>query len=298
MGFTNKKSKERSHLFLNMRKSTIVLTSSVTLLLLAGHHYFFLKDATSLQGSAKKGTTLKKTSLLHEVSTNTEFHTQGQTEEIKLAKGKVSIDPTTSVPYIHCGVVYSGKNGKKPKELLLLHGAKYNKETWVQSNILPSFCNLDPTLSVIAVDLPVRANGEELTKLFSGLKKAKKISGEPLAIVSPSASGKSVLDLLDLSTTDTHAVTQIIRGWIPVACGSITHASDHVLRQVNTLHIPTLAIYGSLDKTGKVVSEKLKDAGKAYVNVMGLNGGHPVYLDDTSRFINYVSMFINSKIYG
>lgn len=286
-----------------MGKLTTIVTSSVTLILLAGHHHFFLDDTTSILSSKDRDSTLSNASILKEASTKPKFHTLDQSnndvDTIDITMGRVSIDEITSVPYIHCGKFYSGKNNEpQPKELLLLHGAKYKKETWLESNILPTFCSLDPTLSVVAVDLSVKASGQELTKLFTGLKNEKILSGKPLTILSPSASGRSVLDLLEASTKDTRAVTQIMKGWIPVACGGVTFASDHVLGQLSTLHIPTLAMYGNLDKTGKQVSEKLKEAGKSYVTVMDLNGGHPVYLDDTSRFINYVSMFIDKKVHG
>jgi len=159
---------------------------------------------------------------------------------------------------------------------------------------------LDPNLSITAVDLPAKSSptvcAYELAHLFQGLKNEGIISGQPLVIISPSASGKNIVGLLELSESETEEnkaiAPKILGGWIPVGCNSVMQTSDEVLSQINEYSIPTLAIYGDLDTAGRVSSEKLKEVGGVNVDVVEMNGGHPVYLDDTDKFINFVIMFM------
>ena len=288
----------------SMSRTSIVAAGVITLLLLAIHNVFFSQpvEITTSDFYGEKimnSFNLQKEAKVLEAKFVKEGKFNDENNDVSINEGKIFIDELTSVPYLHCGSKYSGTSSSQPKELLMLHGMKFTKDTWVQSSILPTLCHLDPHLSVIAADLPATADGKALEGLFRGLVKENIFSGKPVVIVSPSASGKSVLGLLEMSLPATErnekdaVASQILRGWIPVACGSIQKSSDDILNRINHFQIPVLAIYGNLDKTGKIVSEKLDMIGKSNVEVVEMHGGHPVYLDDTAKFISFVVLFVN-----
>ena len=316
-----------------MSRRVTVLASLVTLFLLINHYYYFLYQAKPTTGAyvadKVKSFDMEKEMKMqaefeamermkHEMNTGSQAHPKtlkeastpllsmstfdqtSQEGEIQLTRGKIPIDDFTSIPYVHSGPTYSSSGATRPKELLLLHGMKFTKETWVKHEIISTMSRFEPSLSITAVDLAATADGTALVDLFNGLVKANLLSGQPVFILSPSASGKSVVDLLEMSMLATAeeaenepVVPQILRGWIPVACGKVQSTSNDVLDQINKFRIPILALYGDLDTSGRVTSQKLKEIGMSNVEVIEMQGGHPVYLDDTAKFINFVILFIN-----
>lgn len=128
------------------------------------------------------------------------------------------------VPYLHCGpmhglgvagggglrgmlgsVTQSSPSAQPPREILLLHGARYTKEDWRTSGILDSLCLMgkgedDPgSLSVTAIDLSVAAGPLELARAVDALRGSGVLSPHPVFVVSPSASGAAVVGLGEMA---------------------------------------------------------------------------------------------------
>jgi len=226
----------------------VLLVATVTVLLLIA-----IPKNHRVQSSQTPGTSVSNFVLTTQVQ-DMETISEG------ISEGLISMGNLPSVAYLHCGPTYSDSSSdSESKELVLLHGARFTKDTWVEANILPTLCQSDKSLSVTSVDFPVVSNGSVLKTLFDNLAHAKITSGNPLIIVSPSASGRSVVGLLGASKDDPTYATTVMNGWIPVACGYIDQAPKEDLQQINALKLPVLAIYGNKDPMGKQVSERLTE---------------------------------------
>ena len=186
------------------------------------------------------------------------------------------------VDYYHCPA-----ERQDPIDLVLLHGAAFTKEDWKTSGILEKLCHV-PKLTVTALDLNHRGNHEDLKKVLDGLRQTKIIAtNKPVALVTPSASGYSVVDWITTGSMD--ELVQYVGYWIPVASPSIKKADETSLKELKG-RLPTLAIYGSKDSGGKLVSERLQSfSGTKTVEIYG---GHPCYLDSPDIFIKEVLNFL------
>merc|ERR1712226_525747 len=81
-----------------------------------------------------------------------------------------------SLSFYTCGFDFDsneeGGMGSDDYEILLLHGAKFTKENWKESNILNSLClkgndaKLNRRTRVIAADLPVSADANGIHSAF------------------------------------------------------------------------------------------------------------------------------------
>lgn len=140
------------------------------------------------------------------------------------------------------------------------------------------------------MDLPVSATGEELTNVYDALVNEGVLSGRPVVVVTPSASGKSVVTLAN----DKEKLQKVVKGWIPVAPPSVGQAADETLDIFNELSIPILAIYGNQDDMGKKVTEKLVRLVEN-VKKVELEGRHPVYLDSPEEFVMEVLQFLEEE---
>jgi hypothetical protein len=207
-----------------------------------------------------------------------------------------SDDPST-VPYLHCG-----RLNEKSTEIILLHGSAFKKENWQDSGIMEKLCFPDYPLTVpitvIALDLPVTADGLRLYQVFLSLREEGLIKGDPLILVTPSASGKGVLGLSALyhsnenkSSVEASMISKLLRAWVPIA-------SYAVARDLSSLdsfikcNIPVLAMYGNKDIAGKRVSEQLIQYADA--EVIEIKGGHACYLDSPDQFVVELLNFINN----
>lgn len=211
-------------------------------------------------------------------------------------------DTTKTLPYYHCGPLpSSSSSAHNMSELVLLHGAAFTKEDWKSSNILQMLCEInneedEGDLSILALDLPVTADGMELSLAFDSLVSARVLIGRPVTIITPSASGKSVLSLGEMnssssSTSNSELLTRIIKAWIPVASFAVLKASESTLVQYKIANIPILSIHGDKDEAGKKVTERLKRVSNA--NGIELDGRHPVYLDSPEEFVQKVMQFLD-----
>jgi hypothetical protein len=195
--------------------------------------------------------------------------------EAKYADTSIVTGTVNSIPYYHC----SGA-GSDVRHLVLLHGAKFTKEDWKTAGLLGGFCRI-ANLSVSAMDLPVSAGYQELTELLTAMQEKKLIS-LPVALVTPSASGKTITDWM--KNGDVSKLPDYVYRWIPVAAGSVLTASEEQVTslQGSTSNFSIFAIYGNLDAMGKKTTERLKELAGA--KTLELEGGHPCYLDSPDAF--------------
>jgi len=261
------------------------------------------------------------------------------TVQIHLGAGDEA-ERTIEIPYYHCGPFYTlganqgnffvymnyfgeengeGKTKEETKiyhEFLLLHGATYTKEDWKTSGILDKMCSRSPEdieshayYSVTAVDISVYSDGLILAKAFDALTEGGIISGLPLVIVSPSASGIGVLDLASipkqpveisnneepLSKKYAHLslLETIMMAWIPVACYDVNIVKESIFEGFKT-HFSVLAIHGSSDVRGKASADRLEQLAGARKLVVGKN--HECYLDEPDRFVAAVKSILKPKV--
>ncbi|KAL7540888.1 hypothetical protein ACHAWF_006807 [Thalassiosira exigua] len=217
-------------------------------------------------------------------------------DPMSITLGFVNYDGDTALPYYHCGP--SHVDNPELTELVLLHGAAFTKEDWKTSGILGMLCDInneedEGNLSVTALDLPVKVGGEMLAAAFNALVGRKVLSGRPVTIVSPSASGKAVVGLGKMASEGSGELVRIVKGWIPVASGAVVSSSEPPLLAFKTANIPILAIHGDKDAGGKRVTERLEKLNGA--RGVELEGRHPVYLDSPEEFVQEVMQFLDEE---
>jgi hypothetical protein len=169
------------------------------------------------------------------------------------------------------------------------------------------------SISITAVDLSVNANHYQLVSLLEAMQ-YKGLISLPVSIVTPSASGFSIVDWImnnddndndndndnDTTNTNTNSLTinelpKYIRHWIPVASGSVLRCTEEQFKKVNLLQdFNIFAIYGNLDKSGKKITKKLIKYASKITKSLELNGHHPVYLDSPNEFVNAIGLEITT----
>lgn len=240
-------------------------------------------------------------------------------DPLKITMGCILYSDGKKLSYYHCGPLPSSSSSSSSisssssslTELVLLHGSAFTKENWKESGILDMFCEINNTedegnLSILALDLPVSADGTELGYAFDALVLKNILSGRPVTFVTPSASGYAIVSLgevmaksssmknksmKDSGSIQRNNLTRMVKAWIPVASFAVLSASDDTLMQYKHAKIPILAIHGDQDVKGKKVTERLKETNNA-VGVE-LEGRHPVYLDSPEEFVREVMQFLD-----
>lgn len=246
-------------------------------------------------------------------------------DPLKITQGSVTYNGDKNLSYYHCGPIPSSSLPQSTSgltELVLLHGSAFTKENWKSSGILDMFCEInnnedEGNLSILALDLPVSADGTELGYAFDALVLGNILSGMPVTVVTPSASGYAIISLgegimtkssssmkvedkVDTtrnkdgggSSQSSNNLTRMVKAWIPVASFAVLSASDETLMQYTRANIPILAIHGDKDLKGKSVTERLKDTNDNAKGVE-LEGRHPVYLDSPEEFVREVMQFLD-----
>lgn len=212
--------------------------------------------------------------------------------------------------YYHCGTTtISSSSSSKEDEILLLHGAAFTKRNWIESGIFQHLCwngNINNNskngrrLSVTALDLSVRADGRGLKSAFDALVKRGVLSGKPVVVVTPSASGLSIVSMVtdikdtgsESSSLSSSLLQELVKAWIPVASFAVLQVKNEKAFQIfPKLNIPILAINGDEDVKGKKVTEKLVDV--AHAKGLEMKGGHPCYLDSPRVFEDAVLSFLD-----
>jgi len=185
------------------------------------------------------------------------------------------------VDYYHCGA----HTDEPERDVILLHGAKFTKEDWKKSRIMDRLCG-NGKLSVTALDLPVQADGKTLQKLLNALAVGEGLLSPEgyYVVVTPSASGKSIVDWIN--TGDLDKLVEMVGLWIPIASPAIETANVDRLHALQQQSWPVLALYGDQDSMGKKVSERLqKELG---AKVKEFPGPHPFYFGMAETFSTYL----------
>jgi len=203
-----------------------------------------------------------------------------------------------SLEYIHCGTKFTKSSfTKSDSELILLHGRKFTKEDWSSSGILADICSKGAQhISVTAIDLSVTADGLGFRDAFDALIEGKAISGNPVVVISPSASGRAIVSMgtIAAESGDYSTLKSIIKVWIPVASPAVLSVRDDAaLAAFSLAAIPVLAINGDKDEMGKKVTKKLESA--AHAKGVQLKGGHAVYLDSPRFFVDIVMRILSGN---
>jgi hypothetical protein len=196
--------------------------------------------------------------------------------------------PYSSVPYYHCAAAAGGN--PVVSHVVLLHGASFTKENWRAAGILQDFCTYSG-VSVTALDLSVSAPHDALIAVLQDLEAQGRISLPVSGLVTPSASGSTVVDWIFNGGDVTSLMQTYVTRWIPVAAGSVLL---HSVAEYNATIADwkVLAIYGSADTSGARSAERLKEAVRD-ADVKELVGGHPVYLDSPVEFVQTVVDFLD-----
>jgi pimeloyl-ACP methyl ester carboxylesterase len=220
---------------------------------------------------------------------------EAEHDPMKVTSSSVSY-LSTSLEYYHCGP----HPDDSTTELVLMHGAAFTKEDWKTSGVLEKFCDLNNDeeggdLTLTALDLPVSADGKELEAVYDALVAKGVLSGRPVVVLTPSASGKAVVSLAQMSVESKSAETiqKILKGWIPVAPPSVLQSSDEIFSTFTQLKIPVLSIHGDQDAMGKKVTDKLVRLISA--KWVELEGRHPVYLDSPDEFVQEILQFLEEE---
>ena len=282
-----------------------MLVASVSILFLAESTYSNQIQQEKEMSSLTKGfvsPSSSSSSNQEETENSTEVMIESHEVQMELPFGSGSDKKTLS--YYHCGETISASSySPKDNEIILLHGAKFTKENWVESNILQHLCfkgNDDIAnhgrMSITALDLSVRADGLGLKSAFDSLVEKGVLSGKPAVVVTPSASGRSIVSMI----TSQHPpggqekeslLEEIVKVWMPVASFAVMSVkNDDVFKAFRESNIPILAMNGDADAKGKDVTAKL--VGVANAKGVEMKGGHPCYLDSPTKFEDTIISFL------
>jgi hypothetical protein len=208
---------------------------------------------------------------------NDEFQPVGNDNISSPSGSNVIVEGSSGgIPYLRCS------SSSQMTELVLLHGASFSKEIWRSKGMLAKICR---HFSVMALDLHTSAGHNELEQVLDAMKEDG-LCKLPVSIVTPSASGNTIVDWL----SDMQVMKRYIRKWIPVASPAIALGDKSQLQELGDW-LPILAIYGDRDKAGKRLSNILGDWSKA--NVTEIPGGHPCYLDSPDLFVQLLHDFLS-----
>jgi pimeloyl-ACP methyl ester carboxylesterase len=154
-------------------------------------------------------------------------------------------------------------------------------------------------VSVTALDLSVQADGQGLKSAFDALVQENVLSGKPVVVVSPSASGKSIVSMVSSSSssssqskTNQSLLKDVVKVWMPVASSAVLKVKkDDEFKIFTKLNIPILAMNGDRDEMGQRVTKKLVDVANA--KGVSMKGGHPCYLDSPIVFVDVILSFLH-----
>src|SRR5262245_10473534 len=168
--------------------------------------------------------------------------------------------------------------------VLLLHGARYDSETWRGLSTIELLAK--EGFHVIALDLPGYGRSEVSPidpETFLG-QAMSALGVESSVVVSPSMSGQYSFPLLIKSP-------EKVAGFVPVAPAG----TDKYLRQLKKVKVPTLVVWGEMDEIipmekSDALTSVLEDAKRVIIK----GAGHPCYLDRPEEFHRELLSFLRS----
>ncbi len=171
-------------------------------------------------------------------------------------------------------VHYLIEGDEKGRPIVLLHGARFQAETWKQIGTMKALAQAG--YKVIAVDLPgygksSPSRGDARTWL-RGLLDVLEV--EKPVVVSPSMSGRFALPLVTEEP-------QRVSGFVAVAPVGIPDYKD----QLHRITAPVLAIWGERDEVvPQEQADLLVGSVKRGRKVIASGASHAVYMDDPAAF--------------
>jgi hypothetical protein len=133
------------------------------------------------------------------------------------------------------------------------------------------------------------ATYKDLIQFLEAMKAQRKIHG-PVALVTPSASGLTMVTWAAAADSVKETLPEYVERWIPVAAGAVLSAPEHDIQRLQGL-LPILAIHGNKDRAGKQSSERL--LAFAGATILEMTGTHPCYLDSPKEFVDEVIKFVD-----
>lgn len=185
-------------------------------------------------------------------------------------------------------VHYLIEGDEKGRPIVLLHGAKFQAETWKEIGTMKALAQAG--YNVIAVDLPGHgksgaSQGDARTWL-RGLLDALKV--EKPVVVSPSMSGRFSLPLVTEEP-------QRVSGFVAVAPVGIPRSRD----QLQRITAPVLAIWGENDRIVSLdQADLLVRSVKQGRKVIIPGAGHAVYMDAPAAFHEELLRFLKELPQG
>jgi len=187
-------------------------------------------------------------------------------------------------------LVSTRRSGETSSEhaCLLLHGAKFNAETWEKTTHTLGYLSTNGVQG-IAVDIPKdkRHDPNWLRQLIAGLNVQNPTKS--LVVVAPSMSGAVAIP--ELLKQDPSFAAFV--GVAPVLPDATDDAYAHV-------KVPVLAVFGSKDSMGRASSEKLKHVPDHEVWMVD-NAEHPCYLPEyghTDEFNQKLAEFVKKHTHA
>lgn len=186
------------------------------------------------------------------------------------------------VDFAGAKVHYLEAGGGGGTSLLLLHGARFEAETWRDLGTIDVLAQAG--YHVVALDLPGYGASEESTvprEEFLDLVRRELWPGERFVIVSPSMSGGYSLPLVAMDP-------EWVAGYVPVAPVGI----DEHRRRLTAVTVPTLVVWGADDRLIPVSQARvLADALRGETLILR-DAGHPAYLDRPDAFHRALLEFV------
>jgi pimeloyl-ACP methyl ester carboxylesterase len=172
--------------------------------------------------------------------------------------------------------------------VLLLHGASFSAQTWLELGTLEQLASLG--YRAVAVDLPGfgKSGHSPLTGAPFVLDLMQHLAIDRPIVVSPSMSGRYSLPLVAQ-----HA--HLLSGYVAIAPVGITQYAA----QLQGIELPTLALWGSLDRTipieqADLLVRSMPNARKVVLE----NAGHACYMRSTDEFHTQLIGFIQSSVFA
>jgi pimeloyl-ACP methyl ester carboxylesterase len=169
------------------------------------------------------------------------------------------------------------------RSVLLLHGAKFDAETWRKLGTLTLLA--EAGYRVMALDLP--GFGQSETWRFDRAQFLERLLptlgiGKPV-VLAPSMSGAVTFPVLE-------ARPELVSGFIGVApAGTQPYAA-----RIKGSPVPALVVWGDRDTVFPVSQARLLAASFERATVVILEGArHPCYLDEPARFHDAVLKFLS-----
>lgn len=173
----------------------------------------------------------------------------------------------------------------KSQPVLLLHGMKFQAETWKSLGTLDLLANNG--FHAIAVDMPGFGKSPDCD-LEHGQVVSHVIKQQNLArpvLIGPSMGGRTCLEFA-LDTPN------VIGGLVLIGAVGVVENKDRLAE----LSVPTLIVWGSTDtvsplENGRLLAEELGDARLAVID----QAPHPCYLDQPDHWHRELLLFLQQR---